>query len=687
MRVDTTDQLRNVAIVGHKDSGKTTLASALLYCSGITGRLQEIEQGHTITDFDPEEVSRSMSIGLAPCWVPWRKHKINVLDCPGAGIFLAESRAGIMAADTAILNVNAGSGIEVATEKAWGYAEEYGAPVLFSVTKLDRDNTDPEALVEAIQTRFSRSAIPIQYPVGRESGFQAIVDLVSGKAYSFDDTGKAKNHELSAEDQEAADDWRATLMEFVAESDEELMESYFEAGELNEDQIRTGLRGATRSRELFPVVFTSAVKGVGVGSLLDVIIDVLPSPAERAPYGTVEGDPIATSDGAACALVYKTLSDPFTGKISLFRVVSGEISSDTNYQDLNAGAEERLGPVMTMQGKQGEKTDRLVAGDFGGVAKLKHTATGHTLADKSVEHPIEWIHVREPAIAFAIEPKAKGDEEKIGEACHRLVDEDPTLRAGRDPQTGEFLLSGTGQLHVEIAVAKLKSRYKVEVLLHPPKVPYRETIKRAADGHGRHKKQSGGRGQFADCKIHLEPLPRGSEFEFVDEIFGGSIPQGYRPAVEKGIQETAARGYLAGFQVVDFRVRLQDGQYHDVDSSEMAFKVAGSLAFKDAMERAGATILEPTMEVEISTSEEFMGDIMSDLSQRRGKPQGMETRDGDVQIVKAVVPMAEMLNYESALRSMTQGRSNFTMEFSHYEEVPKNVQQKIIAEAKTADEN
>ena len=686
MRVDTSDQLRNVAIVGHKDSGKTTLASALLYCSGITGRLQEIEQGNTITDFDPEEVARSMSIGLAPCWLPWRKHKINVLDCPGSGIFLAESRAGIMAADATLLNVNAGSGIEVATEKAWGYADEYGSPVLFNITKLDRDNTDAEALVEAIQNRFSRSAIPIQYPVGREGEFAAIVDLVSGKAYSFDEAGKCQGHELSAEDQEAADDWRATLMEFVAESDEDLMESYFEAGELDEDQIRSGLRAATAARELFPVCFTAAVKGVGVGTLLDSIIDVLPSPNERPAFPTVGGEPIATDNGRTCALVYKTLSDPFSGKISLFRVVSGEINSDTTYQDLNVDAEERLGPVLTMQGKQGEKTDKLIAGDFGGVAKLKHTATGHTLADKSFEHPIDWIHVREPAIAFAIEPKAKGDEEKIGEACHRLVDEDPTLRAGRDPQTGEFLLSGTGQLHVEIAVAKLKSRYKVEVVLHPPKVPYRETIKRTAEGHGRHKKQSGGRGQFADCKITMEPLPRGAEFEFVDEIFGGSIPQGYRPAVEKGIQETAARGYLAGFPVVEFRVRLQDGQYHDVDSSEMAFKVAGSLAFKDAMEKAGATILEPAMDVEISTSEEFMGDIMSDLSQRRGKPQGMETRDGDVQIVKAIVPMAEMLNYESALRSMTQGRSNFTMEFSHYEEVPKNVQQKIIAEAQAGED-
>ncbi len=684
MRVDNSALLRNVAIVGHKDTGKTTLASAMLYTGGVTGRLNEVEQGNTITDFDPEEAARAMSIGLAACWVPWRKHKVNIIDCPGAGIFLAESRAGIRAADAAILNLNAVAGIEVTTEKVWDYANEYGVPVLLNFAKMDRENADPDLMLERVQERFSRTAIPIQYPIGREADFSGIVDLVNSKAYAFEADGTATKREIPDEVAAEVEEARSLLMEAIAESNEDLMESFFDAGELSNDQMRQGLSLATANRALFPVVYTAALQGIGTGCLLDTIVNVCPSPLDRGSFPAADGELVAIGDGETRALVFKTLSDPFTGRISLVRVVSGTLRSDTSYLNTALNVEERLGHLMTMQGKQGSNVDQLVAGDFGAVAKLRSTASGHTLTEKGDGCQVAWIQIREPAISFAIEPKSKGDEEKIGEACARLVEEDPTLKAGRDPQTGEFLLSGTGQLHVEIAVAKLKSRSKVEVVLHPPTVPYRETIRRAAEGHGRHKKQSGGRGQFADCKIKVEPLANVSGFEFVDEIFGGSIPQSYRPAVEKGIQETAARGFLAGFPVVEFRVRLLDGQYHDVDSSEMAFKVAGSLAFKDALKSAAPTILEPVMEVEISTTEEFMGDIMSDLSQRRGKPQGMETRDGDVQIIKAIVPMAEMLNYETALRSMTQGRSNFSMEFSHYEDVPKSVQQGIIDAATPA---
>jgi elongation factor G len=490
---------------------------------------------------------------------------------------------------------------------------------------------------------------------------------------------------VPAELAEQVEKLRGELIELVAESDDTLLERFFEAGTLSAEELRSGLDTAVARRRLFPLTVGSALHNVGSSSLLDSMVEILPSPLTRGSFSATDlggqGQPVATTvDGPATALVFKTFNDPYTGKISIIRVVSGKLSSDSSAWNVQQEESERLGQLMVLQGKQGSGVPQLVAGDIGGVAKLKQTHTGDTLTDKGQAVKLAWLDVPEPAISFALEPKSKGDEEKIGEALTRLIEEDPTLKAGRDPSTGEFLISGTGQLHVEIAVGKLKRRYKVEVILHPPKVPYRETLKRTADGHGRHKKQTGGRGQFADCKIRIEPLPRGGEFEFVDEIFGGSIPQTYRPAVEKGIQEARRLGYLAGYPVVDFRVRLQDGQYHDVDSSELAFKIAGSLAFKDAMSKAGPTILEPMMQVEITTDEEYMGDIMSDLSQRRGRPQGMEAKNGS-QVVRAVVPMAEMLDYAPSLRSMTQGRASFHMEFSHYDEVPKNLQEKIIEAA------
>ncbi|HVS62479.1 MAG TPA: elongation factor G [Thermoanaerobaculia bacterium] len=688
MQVDSPDLLRNVAVVGHNDTGKTSLTSALLYTSGVTTRLNKVEDGNTITDFDPVEVSREISIGLAPCFAPWSKHKINLIDTPGLGIFVTEMRAGMRAADASLLCVNAIAGVQVTTEKAWQYAEQLGQPVMIHVTKMDRENADFHRVVESLQESFGRTALPLQVPIGSESGFSGVVDLVTEKAYTFerDGDGKPSAGEVPADLAAQVEEWRGQLMETVAESDEALMEAFFEAGELSREQLEAGLRRAVLARDVFPITFSSGLHGIGSAALLDLVIQLLPNPLERGGYPATDvgGQELEIELGAdqpPAAIVFKTANDPFSGKITMIRVVNGTMDSDSSYWNPRAEAEERVGHLMLLQGKQGTNTPKLVTGDLAGIAKTKISLTGDTLCSKTSPLNLGWIPMRNPAIAFAIEPKAKGDEEKIGDACHKLIEEDPTLRAARDPQTGDFLLSGTGQLHVEIAVEKLSTRYKVEVILHPPKIPYRETIKRKAEGHGRHKKQSGGRGQFADCKITVEPLPRGEKFEFVDEIFGGSIPQNYRPAVEKGILEACERGYLAGYPVLDFRVRLLDGQYHDVDSSEMAFKIAGSLAFKDAMAKAGATILEPVMQVEITTSEEFMGDIMSDLSQRRGKPQGMEAR-GSAQVIKAVVPMSEMLNYAPALRSMTQGRSNFTMEYSHYEEVPKPLQEKIIAESK-----
>jgi elongation factor G len=686
MQVDTPDKIRNIAVAGHNDTGKTTLVSALLYTGGVTTRFTRVEDGNTITDFDHEETQRGISIGLAPCFVPWQQHKVNVIDCPGYGIFFTETKGGMRAADAALMCVNGVAGVEVNTERVWSFAEEIGLPVMIHLTKMDRERADFDRVLAGLHKRFGRLVLPLQLPIGSEAGFSGIVDLVHEKAWRFtrDGNGKAEPIAVPAELADRVAELRGQLVEAVAETDDKLMEGFFESGVLAQEDLESGLRRAVAERQIFPLTLSASAHGIGTSALLDSLLEFLPSPVQRAPFpartlGGEETTVTADPAGHPEALVFKTLSDPFTGKISILRVVSGTLVSDTSAYNARAEESERLGHLLELQGKQGTHVQKVIAGDICGVAKLKVTATGDTLCAK--DHPLrlDWIQMPEPAMAVAVEPKSKGDEEKIGDALARLIDEDPTLTHGRDPETHEHLLSGTGQQHFEIAVAKLKHRYHVEVILHPPKVPYRETILRPADGHGRHKKQSGGRGQFADCKIKVEPLSRGEDFSFADEIFGGSIPQNYRPAVEKGIQEARRRGYLAGYPMVDFKVRLLDGQYHDVDSSEMAFKIAGSLAFKDAMASAKPTILEPVMKVDITTTEEFMGDIMGDLSHRRGRPQGMDAVNGN-QVIHATVPMSEMLDYVRVLRAMTQGRSSFHMEFSHYEEVPRPVQEKLIAE-------
>jgi elongation factor G len=685
--VDSPDKLRNVAVAGHNDTGKTTLVSALLHAGGVTNRLLRVEDGNTLTDFDHEEIERRISIGLATCFLPWQQHKINLIDCPGYHIFLTETKAGLRAADAALLAVSGVSGVEVNTEKVWSCAAEIELPVMFHLTKMDRERADFERATGSLQKSFGRAVLPLQLPIGSELGFTGVVDLVRQKAYSFtrDGNGKAVAAEVPAELAAAVDEARGKLVEAVAETDDRLMEIYFEQGSLAQEDFEAGLRRAIARRQIFPVTLSAGGHGIGPSALLDAIVGYLPSPADRTPFPATNlgGEPVAvTADPAApaAALVFKTLSDPFTGKVSILRVVSGTLHSDSTVYNCRTEENERIGNLLALQGKSGAAVPQLVAGDIGGVAKLKGTASGDTLASRERPLRLAWIEVAEPAMAFAVEPKAKGDEEKIGEALARLMEEDLSLRAGRDAESHEHLLSGASQQHIEIAVAKLRHRYHVDVILHPPKVHYRETIQRPAEGHGRHKKQTGGRGQFADCKIAIEPLPRGEDFVFKDEIFGGAIPQNFRPAVEKGIQEARRRGYLAGYPVVDFKVRLLDGQYHDVDSSELAFKIAGSLAFKEAMAKASPVLLEPVMKVEITTSDDFMGEIMGDLSHRRGRPQGMESRNG-AQVIRAQVPMAEMLDYARVLGAMTQGRSSFHMEFSHYEEVPRQVQEKIVAQA------
>lgn len=688
MKVYPASEIRNVAVVGHNDTGKTTLVSELLFDAGATTRLGRIEDGSTVTDFDPDEIERKHSISAAFAHAEWKNTKINLLDTPGFGIFIMEARAALRVADAAIVVVSGVTGVEVTTEKVWKFTEEYELPRMIVVNKMDRERASFARTLEALQKKFGKNVVPIQLPIGEEKDFAGVIDLVSMKAlrYAADGSGKFETVDIPADQQEMAAEWREKLIEKVAEGDDTLMERFFEQGGLSQEELLDGMRREVSHHEIFPVLLTSASHNIGGHPILDACVALFPSPEEiKTIDGTDKGGKEITferrPEAFPAVLVFKTFSDPFSGRVSLFRVYSGTVKSDTTYWNTTKDHEERVGKLQLLQGKQQVPVPELRAGDIGAVAKLKEVQTGDTLATR--EHWIVIPHVQypEPAIAFAVEPKSRADDDKLSSAVARIIEEDPTIKFHRDEQTKEFLISGQGQLHVEIVVQKLKKKYGVDVILHPPKVPYRETITKAADAHGRHKKQSGGHGQFADCKITMEPLPRGADFEFVDEIFGGSIPRQYIPAVEKGIQDARIKGFLAGYPVVDFRVRLKDGQYHDVDSSEMAFKIAGSLAFQQGMEQARPTLLEPIMHVDIAAPSEYVGDLMGDLNSRRGRVEGVDAEE-DMQTVHARVPLAEMLTYGSTLRSITQGRGSFHMEYSHYEEVPKQLQEKIIAEAK-----
>jgi elongation factor G len=692
MKVYSGSEIRNVALAGHNDTGKTTLVSQLLFNTGATTRLGRIEDGTTVTDFDQDEIDRKHSISGAVAFAEWKNAKINLLDTPGFGIFVMETKSAMRVADAAAIVVSGVTGVEVTTERVWKFAEEFGLPRIVIVNKMDRERASFARTLEALQKKFGKNVVPIQLPIGEEKDFTGVIDLVGMKAYRYasDGSGKFESTDIPSQYAATAAEWREKLIEKVAEGDDTLMEKFFEQGGLSQEDLSDGLKREVSHHQIYPVVLASASHNIGGHPILDAFVSLLPSPDEMK---TIEGKDRKgekiTFDRRAeafpAALVFKTFSDPFSGRVSLFRVFSGTLKSDTGYWNTTRDHEERVGKLQVLQGKQQIAVSELKAGDIGAVAKLRDTATGDTLSSK--DHPITIAHIDYPeaAIAFAVEPKARGDEDKLGAGIARIIEEDPTIKFHRDEQTKEFLISGQGQLHVEIVVNKLKKKYNVDVILHPPKVPYRETITKPADAHGRHKKQSGGHGQFADCKITMEPLPRGGDFEFVDEIFGGSIPRQFIPAVEKGIQDARKKGFLAGYPVVDFRVRLKDGQYHDVDSSEMAFKIAGSLAFQQAMEQARATLLEPIMHVDISVASEYVGDIMGDLNSRRGRVEGVDA-EGDIQTVRARVPLAEMLTYGSTLRSLTQGRGSFHMEFSHYEEVPRNLQEKIIAESKKAKE-
>jgi elongation factor G len=690
MKVYSGSEIRNVAVVGHNDTGKTTLVTQLLFNAGAITRLGRIDDGTTVTDFDQDEIDRKHSISAAVAFVEWQNTKINFIDTPGFGIFVMEARSAMRVADSAAIVVSGVTGVEVSTERVWKFAEEFELPRLIVINKMDRERASFTRTLDALQNKFGKNVVPIQLAIGEEKDFAGVVDLVSMKAwkYATDGSGKYETIDIPAEMKSEADDWRAQLIEKVAEGDDTLMERFFDQGGLSQEELLDGLKREVSHHQIFPVVLDSAAHNIAGHAILDAIVALLPPADEVKTVGGKDkkGEAITfdrRAEAFPSALVFKTFSDPFSGRVSLFRVYSGTFQSDHTYWNTTKDHEERVGKLQLIQGKQQVPVSELKAGDIGAVAKLKDVHTGDTLATTQHSIVLEHIHYPEAAISFAVEAKARGDEDKLGVAIGRIIEEDPSIKFGRDEQTKEFLISGQGQLHVEIVVSKLKKKYGVDVILHPPKVPYRETITKPADAHGRHKKQSGGHGQFADCKISVEPMPRGADFEFVDEIFGGSIPRQYIPAVEKGIQDARKKGFLAGFPMVDFRVRLKDGQYHDVDSSEMAFKIAGSLAYQQAMEAARATLLEPIMHVDISAPAEYIGDIMGDLNSRRGRVEGVDA-DGDMQTVKARVPLAEMLTYGSTLRSITQGRGSFHMESSHYEEVPRNLQEKIINEHKKA---
>ena len=685
MKVFDAAAIRNVALVGHSGGGKTQLASALLFDAGAANRFGRVDDGTTVTDHDEEAIARKHTLSASLAYLEWNKLKINLIDTPGMGNFLGEARAALRVVEAAVVVVDAVAGVQVSTEKAWEAAAEQQLPRIVVCNRLDRERASLGRALESMRVALGRTCVPVQIPIGDEKSFSGVIDLVSMKAFTFatDDSGKMTEGPVPGAMTAAAEAARTALIEMVAEADDSLMEKFFEVGTLTQEELFEGLVRSVRAARLFPVYCTSGLHNVGIQPLADALASLVPSPIDRPFPGLSrpgnEPATLAASDtGPLLLWVWKTMADPFAGRVTLFRVLSGVLKSDVTVQNLTREAPERVGHVLVLQGKTQTHVPDLHAGDLGAVAKLKDTHTNDTLGDRQAAFAPAPITFPEPVLAYAIQPKSRGDEDKIGPAMQRLLEEDPSIGYSRDPQTHDLLLAGQGQLHIEVTVAKLRRRFGVEVNLKPPHIPYRETITAKTEAHGRHKKQTGGHGQFGDCKIRVEPLPRGADFQFVDDIFGGAIPRQFVPAVEKGIQDARLRGFLAGYPMVDFRVTVFDGSYHDVDSNELSFRIAGRLAFKDAMTRARPTLLEPIMTVEVYAPSDYAGDLMGALNSRRGRIAGMDTR-GSATVIRASVPMAEMLTYEQTLTSHTGGRGTYHMEFSHYDEVPGHLHGKIIA--------
>jgi elongation factor G len=667
-------KIRNVAVVGHRGTGKTSLVEALLFQAGKTNRLGSIAAGTTVADWEEDEQRRQMSLAAALCNCEWQGRKINMIDTPGDSGFQADTVAALRVVEGALVVVSGVMGVEVNTSRVWSRAEELGLSRVVFVNMLDRERADFFRVLGSVQEQLSDRCIAIQLPIGAEHEVTGVVDLLHNCAYT-DPNGEREGDPGPVPDEmkEIVDEYRTKLLDAVVETDEALMERYLAGEEIPDTDIAAALKNAVTRDEIYPVSCGVATKNLGSHELLDLLVEGVPSPAKK-------GSPIET-DAKVAAFVWKTVADPFAGRISIFRVYAGEVGSDTTLVNHRDHSKERLGALMTLEGKEHEKADGFGTGDIGAVAKLKDVQTGDVLVD--AEHDLEppEIGYSEPVMSFAVTAKTKGDEDKIVQALRRLSEEDPTLRLSRDARTGEELLSGMSQMHVEVAVERARRRFGVEMELHQPRVPYVETIKGKARAHGRYKKQTGGRGQFGDCHIEIEPIEEGVGYEFIDKIVGGVIPNGFRPAVDKGVQEALQHGELAGAPVQGVRVTLVDGSYHNVDSSEMAFKIAGSMAFRSAYEQAQPTLLEPIMELEVTVPDESVGAINGDLNSRRGRLHGMEPKGG-MTTIKAEIPMAEVLTYNQALTSLTGGRGDYHMQFLRYEEVPAHIAQKLIDAAK-----
>ncbi|MBM3750067.1 MAG: elongation factor G [Acidimicrobiia bacterium] len=686
MQVFDAADIRNVALVGHSGSGKTQLASALLFDTGATPRLGKVDEGTTVTDYDEESIARKHTLSSSLAWFEYHKHKVNLIDTPGMGNFLSDARAALRVVEAAVVVVDGVAGVQVATEQIWETAQQLNLPRLVVVNRLDRERASFARTIESLHTTLSRSAVAVQWPLGSEDDFHGVVDLVTMQAWTFatDGSGTATEIPVPADVAAEVEAARTALIEAVAEADEALMERFFDQGTLTQEELLRGLALGIRNSHLFPVYCMSALKNIGGTLVAGAIADLVPSPVDR-PFPGVgpDGAPITREADLKAPLVvwvFKTIADQFAGRISLFRVISGTLKSDSTVQNLTRQAPERVGHLVVLEGKTQMQVPEVHAGDLAAVAKLKDTHSGDVLGDPKSGFTIQPLSFPEPVLSYAIVPKTRGDEDKISTSIHRLQDEDPSIGYTRDEQTHDLLLSGQGQMHIEVTVAKLRRRFGVEVELKPPHIPYRETIALPTEAHGRHKKQTGGHGQFGDCKVRVEPLPPGSGVVFEDDIFGGSIPRQFVPAVEKGVREACGRGYLAGYPMVDLKVTVFDGSYHDVDSNEMSFKMAGRLAIRDAMTRAKPTLLEPVMTVEVYAPSDFAGDLMGDLNGRRGQIAGMDTR-GSNTVIRAHVPMAEMLTYEQTLTATTGGRGGYHMEFHHYAEVPAHLHGKIVAAA------
>ncbi|MGD9368279.1 MAG: elongation factor G [Desulfobacteraceae bacterium] len=683
------DKLRNIALIAHGGAGKTSLAEAMLFNAGVTTRLGRTEEGNTFMDYEPEELKRQTSISTSFAQVPWKKHTISIIDTPGDQNFFTDTKLCMYAADTCVVVVDAIDGVKVQTEQAWEFAANDKLPLAIFINKLDRERADFRQALQDCQESFGApKPIIVQLPIGSEADFKGIVDLISMKAYTYDDKGKSSTIDIPADMQDDVETEREAFIENVAEADDALIEKYLEGEPLTDDELKAALRKGIMERTFVPVLCGSAAKNIGVDKLMDFAAGCLPTPLERRPFmannaaDNSEIEQASNPDAPFSAFVFKTVADPYAGRLSIFRVVSGKLGGDGTFYNSTKQTKERFNQLLTIMGKEQKPANGAGPGSIVAVAKLKETTTGDTLCDDSAKIEFKMPQPLPTLITFALEAKSKGDEDKIFSSLTRLLEEDQGLKVDRNAETKEILLSGAGQVHIESAVEKIKRKFNVEVLLKTPKVPYRETIKKKIRVQGKHKKQTGGHGQFGDCWVQFEPLPRGKGFEFVDAIVGGAIPKTYIPAVEKGIVEAAQKGVLAGFPCVDFKATLDDGSFHAVDSSEMAFKIAGSLAYRKAAQDAKPVLLEPIMKMQITTPDEFMGDIMGDLNGRRGRVLGMDA-EGKYQVINAEVPMAEVLTYAPDLRSMTGGRGIFSMEFLRYDEVPAQLSEKVIEAIKS----